>query len=59
MMDLVVGVLSDLALDRGFSTSVLWMPPDPEALRVFIAEVAPAERGRVAAERSSRVSPAP
>jgi alkanesulfonate monooxygenase SsuD/methylene tetrahydromethanopterin reductase-like flavin-dependent oxidoreductase (luciferase family) len=44
-------VLANLTLDQGFSKYILWTPPEPEALRLFIQEVAPAVRERVAAAR--------
>jgi alkanesulfonate monooxygenase SsuD/methylene tetrahydromethanopterin reductase-like flavin-dependent oxidoreductase (luciferase family) len=47
-----VAALSGLALRYGFASFVLWTPPAPEALRLFIQEVAPAVRARVAAARS-------
>jgi alkanesulfonate monooxygenase SsuD/methylene tetrahydromethanopterin reductase-like flavin-dependent oxidoreductase (luciferase family) len=47
-------VLVHLAADLGFDSFVLGGPPDPAALRTFIAEVAPAVRERVAALRASR-----
>jgi alkanesulfonate monooxygenase SsuD/methylene tetrahydromethanopterin reductase-like flavin-dependent oxidoreductase (luciferase family) len=45
-------VLAHLALDAGFGTFILMMPPDPDALRTFIEEVAPEVRERVAAARA-------
>jgi alkanesulfonate monooxygenase SsuD/methylene tetrahydromethanopterin reductase-like flavin-dependent oxidoreductase (luciferase family) len=47
-----VEVLTHLALDMGLATFVLATPPEPEALRIFIEEVAPRVRGRVAAARA-------
>jgi alkanesulfonate monooxygenase SsuD/methylene tetrahydromethanopterin reductase-like flavin-dependent oxidoreductase (luciferase family) len=44
-------VLTHLGLDLGFATFVLIGPPDPDALRTFIDEVAPQVRERVAAAR--------
>jgi len=49
-----VRVLVHQAADLGFDSFVLGGPPDPAALRTFIAEVAPAVRERVAALRASR-----
>ena len=46
-----VTVLSELAVAEGFSSFILWTSPDPEALRRFLAEVAPAVRERVAERR--------
>jgi hypothetical protein len=48
-----VEALSGLALRHGFASFVLWTPPAPAALRLFIQEVAPAVRARVAAARAS------
>jgi alkanesulfonate monooxygenase SsuD/methylene tetrahydromethanopterin reductase-like flavin-dependent oxidoreductase (luciferase family) len=48
-----VEVLTHLAIDHGFSSFIFWPPPDPEAPRLFIEEVAPAVRERVAARRAS------
>lgn len=48
-----VDVLSDLATAEGFSSFVLATPPDPETLRLFVVEVAPAVRERVASHRAS------
>lgn len=45
-------VLTHLALDLGFGTFILMMPPDPGALRTFIEDVAPEVRERVAAVRT-------
>jgi alkanesulfonate monooxygenase SsuD/methylene tetrahydromethanopterin reductase-like flavin-dependent oxidoreductase (luciferase family) len=44
-------VLAHLALDHGFATFALIAPPDPDTLRTFIEDVAPAVRERVAAGR--------
>jgi alkanesulfonate monooxygenase SsuD/methylene tetrahydromethanopterin reductase-like flavin-dependent oxidoreductase (luciferase family) len=49
-----VRVLVHQAADLGFDSFVFGGPPDPTALRIFIAEVAPAVRERVAALRASR-----
>jgi alkanesulfonate monooxygenase SsuD/methylene tetrahydromethanopterin reductase-like flavin-dependent oxidoreductase (luciferase family) len=51
-----VEVLVHLAADVGFDSFVFGFggPPDPDALRTFVAEVAPAVRERVAALRASR-----
>lgn len=46
-----VDIITRLATEYGFSTFVLWADPDPETLRVFIEDVAPAVRERVAASR--------
>ena len=45
-------VLTHLAIDLGFGTFVLLGPPDPDLLRVFIEEVAPEVRERVATARA-------
>jgi alkanesulfonate monooxygenase SsuD/methylene tetrahydromethanopterin reductase-like flavin-dependent oxidoreductase (luciferase family) len=44
-------VLTHFATDLGFGTFVLAAPPDPDALRTFIEEVAPAVRERVSERR--------
>jgi len=44
--------LTHFATDLGFSTFVLAAPPDPEALRIFIEDVAPKVRERVAERRA-------
>lgn len=44
-------VLTSLATGQGFSKFVLWADPDPETLKLYINEVAPAVRERVAANR--------
>jgi alkanesulfonate monooxygenase SsuD/methylene tetrahydromethanopterin reductase-like flavin-dependent oxidoreductase (luciferase family) len=49
-------VLTHLALELGFATFILLMPPDPEALRTFIEDVAPEVRGRVTAARAQASS---
>jgi alkanesulfonate monooxygenase SsuD/methylene tetrahydromethanopterin reductase-like flavin-dependent oxidoreductase (luciferase family) len=49
-----VEVLTHLALDLGYGTFVLAGPPDPEALRIFIEDVAPNVRERVAQQRAER-----
>jgi alkanesulfonate monooxygenase SsuD/methylene tetrahydromethanopterin reductase-like flavin-dependent oxidoreductase (luciferase family) len=46
-----VEVLTNFALDLGFSSLILATPPDPETLRTFISVVAPSVRKRVAAAR--------
>jgi alkanesulfonate monooxygenase SsuD/methylene tetrahydromethanopterin reductase-like flavin-dependent oxidoreductase (luciferase family) len=46
-----VDVLSHFALDLGLSSLILATPPDPDTLRTYIEEVAPAVRERVAAAR--------
>lgn len=48
-----VEVLTELALDPGFSTFVFWAPPDPDVLRRFASEVVLAVRERVTAARAS------
>jgi alkanesulfonate monooxygenase SsuD/methylene tetrahydromethanopterin reductase-like flavin-dependent oxidoreductase (luciferase family) len=49
-----VDVLTHLAVDVGFSTFVLWGVPTAPRLRMFIEEIAPAVRERVAEVRASR-----
>jgi len=49
-----VDVLTRLAVDHGFSTFVLWGVPTAPRLRMFIEEIAPAVRERVAAIRADR-----
>jgi len=49
-----VDVLTRLAVEQGFSTFVLWGVPTAPKLRMFIEEIAPAVRERVAEARSSR-----
>jgi alkanesulfonate monooxygenase SsuD/methylene tetrahydromethanopterin reductase-like flavin-dependent oxidoreductase (luciferase family) len=49
-------VLTHLALELGFSTFVLMMPPDPAALLTFIEDVAPEVRARVTAARGDASS---
>jgi alkanesulfonate monooxygenase SsuD/methylene tetrahydromethanopterin reductase-like flavin-dependent oxidoreductase (luciferase family) len=49
-------LLTQLSLDLGFSSFVLVAPPDPDALRTFIEDVAPEVRARVAAARSGEPS---
>jgi alkanesulfonate monooxygenase SsuD/methylene tetrahydromethanopterin reductase-like flavin-dependent oxidoreductase (luciferase family) len=46
-----VEALTGLALEQGFSTFILWTPPEVHPLRTYIEEVAPAVRERVAAAR--------
>jgi alkanesulfonate monooxygenase SsuD/methylene tetrahydromethanopterin reductase-like flavin-dependent oxidoreductase (luciferase family) len=45
-------VLTHLALDLGFDTFVLLGTPDRDLLRIFIKDVAPDVRKRVAAART-------
>jgi alkanesulfonate monooxygenase SsuD/methylene tetrahydromethanopterin reductase-like flavin-dependent oxidoreductase (luciferase family) len=47
-----IDVLTHLAVDIGFSTFVLWGVPTAPRLRMFIEEIAPAVRERVAARRA-------
>ena len=47
-----VKVLTHLAVDLGFSAFVLWGVPTAPRLRMFIEEIAPAVRERVAAARA-------
>jgi len=49
-----VSTLTTLATEYGFGSFILWTDPTPESLRLFINEVAPAVRERVAAVRSAR-----
>jgi alkanesulfonate monooxygenase SsuD/methylene tetrahydromethanopterin reductase-like flavin-dependent oxidoreductase (luciferase family) len=49
-----VEVLTHLAADLGFDSFLLAGWPDPDVLRTFVVEVAPAVRERVAALRASR-----
>jgi alkanesulfonate monooxygenase SsuD/methylene tetrahydromethanopterin reductase-like flavin-dependent oxidoreductase (luciferase family) len=49
-----VSVLTRLAVDHGFSTFVLWGVPTAARLRMFIEEIAPAVRERVATVRAGR-----
>lgn len=49
-----VNVLTRLAVDHGFSTFVLWGVPTAPRLRMFIEEIAPAVRERVAEIRAGR-----
>lgn len=49
-----VDVLTHLAVDHGFSTFVLWGVPTAPRLRMFIEEIAPAVKERVAEARASR-----
>jgi hypothetical protein len=48
--------LTHLAVDHGFSTFVLWGVPTAPRLRMFIEEIAPAVKERVAARRESNVA---
>jgi alkanesulfonate monooxygenase SsuD/methylene tetrahydromethanopterin reductase-like flavin-dependent oxidoreductase (luciferase family) len=52
-----VDVLSHLAVDHGFGTFVLWGVPTEPRLRMFIEEIAPAVRERVASIRAYRGTP--
>ena len=49
-----VDVLTHLAVDHGFSTFVLWGVPTAPRLRMFIEEIAPAVKERVAGIRADR-----
>jgi alkanesulfonate monooxygenase SsuD/methylene tetrahydromethanopterin reductase-like flavin-dependent oxidoreductase (luciferase family) len=49
-----VEVLTHLAVDHGFSAFVLWGVPTAPRLRMFIEEIAPAVKERVAEVRASR-----
>ncbi|MFN8660987.1 MAG: LLM class flavin-dependent oxidoreductase [Thermomicrobiales bacterium] len=49
-----VNVLTHLATDLGFSTFVLWGVPTAPRLRMFIEEIAPAVKERVAEARAER-----
>ncbi len=49
-----VNVLTHLAVDHGFSTFVLWGVPTVPRLRMFIEEIAPAVKERVADVRANR-----
>ncbi len=49
-----VNVLTHLAVDHGFSTFVLWGVPTAPRLRMFIEEIAPAVKERVADVRANR-----
>lgn len=49
-----VSALTRLAVEQGFSTFVLWGVPTAPKLRMFIEEIAPAVRERVAEIRSGR-----
>jgi len=46
-----IAVLTHLALDLGFSTFILWGVPTAPRLRMFIEDIAPAVKARVAEER--------
>lgn len=52
-----VEVLTHLAVDHGFSTFVLWGVPTAPRLRMFIEEIAPAVKARVAEIREQRGLP--
>ena len=47
-------VLTHLAVDHGFSTFVLWGVPTAPRLRMFIDEIAPAVKERVAEVRARK-----
>jgi alkanesulfonate monooxygenase SsuD/methylene tetrahydromethanopterin reductase-like flavin-dependent oxidoreductase (luciferase family) len=49
-----VDVLTHLAVDHGFSTFVLWGVPTAPRLRMFIEEIAPVVKERVAETRKRR-----
>ena len=49
-----VAALTSLATEYGFASFVLWTEPTAESLRLFVEEVAPAARERVAAVRAAR-----
>jgi alkanesulfonate monooxygenase SsuD/methylene tetrahydromethanopterin reductase-like flavin-dependent oxidoreductase (luciferase family) len=49
-----VNALTHLAVDHGFSSFVLWGEPDASRLRIFVEEIAPAVKERVAEIRASR-----
>jgi alkanesulfonate monooxygenase SsuD/methylene tetrahydromethanopterin reductase-like flavin-dependent oxidoreductase (luciferase family) len=49
-----VDVLTHLAVDHGFATFVLWGVPTAPRLRMFIEEIAPAVKARVAEVRAGR-----
>lgn len=49
-----VEVLTRLAVEQGFSTFILWSVPTAPRLRMFIEEIAPTVRERVAEIRSTR-----
>jgi alkanesulfonate monooxygenase SsuD/methylene tetrahydromethanopterin reductase-like flavin-dependent oxidoreductase (luciferase family) len=51
-----VNVLSHLALDHGFSTFVFWSVPTAPRLRMFIEEIAPAVKARVAESRAAGIA---
>jgi alkanesulfonate monooxygenase SsuD/methylene tetrahydromethanopterin reductase-like flavin-dependent oxidoreductase (luciferase family) len=50
-----IEVLTHLAVDHGFSTFILWGVPTAPRLRMFIDEIAPEVKQRVANTRGSRV----
>jgi alkanesulfonate monooxygenase SsuD/methylene tetrahydromethanopterin reductase-like flavin-dependent oxidoreductase (luciferase family) len=50
-----VEVLTHLVVDHGFSSFILWGVPTAPRLRMFIEEIAPAVRERVAEVRASRI----
>jgi alkanesulfonate monooxygenase SsuD/methylene tetrahydromethanopterin reductase-like flavin-dependent oxidoreductase (luciferase family) len=47
-----VEVLTHFAVDLGFGTFILWGGPEESRLRIFIEEIAPAVRERVAVHRA-------
>jgi hypothetical protein len=47
-----VNVLTHLAVDHGFSSIVLWGVPTAPRLRMFIEEIAPVVKERVADART-------
>jgi hypothetical protein len=49
-----VEVLTHLAVDLGFSTFILWGVPAAPRLRMFIEEIVPAVKERVAEVRANR-----
>lgn len=49
-----IDVLTHLAVDHGFSSFVLWGEPDASRLRIFVEEIAPAVKERVAEIRAGR-----
>jgi hypothetical protein len=49
-----IRTLTHLAVDHGFATFILWGVPTAPRLRMFIAEIAPAVKERVAEVRAGR-----
>ncbi len=49
-----VDALTHLALDLGFSTFILWGVPTAPRLRMFIEDIAPAVKTRVAEARAGK-----